>query len=208
MAQKNAGMHKVEDLQKEQLTLPYRDLDMMNIISKLIGVIGEDPTREGLKGTPQRVSDFWDEFINYKDDNIETTFEAVRDVDEIVLVPNICDWSMCEHHLLPFSVVANVGYIPGERVIGLSKIPRIVRRHCRALQLQERLTEQIATTLEDLIRPKGVAVVISGQHTCMQMRGVMAREASMTTSCMRGVFLANPSARQEFMSLLELERRG
>jgi len=176
-----------------------------DLTESLIYAIGDDPQREGLVDTPKRVAKFWKEFISgdHTEWEVNRSFEAVQ-VDQMIVVKGIRGWSLCEHHLMPFSFVAHVGYITGERVIGLSKIPRIVVRCARRLQLQERLTNDIADALEEIVKPKGVAVVIEDSvHTCAVMRGIEAREMSFTTSCMRGVFLGNPVARAEFMELIK-----
>lgn len=171
------------------------------LVRELLLAIGEDPSRPGLCDTPARVARFWREFI--EDDPFNnTTFESVK-VDEMVIVRGIRGWSLCEHHLLPFSFVANVGYVTGDKVIGLSKVPRIVKACSRKLQLQERLTNDIADALQKAVDPRGVAVVVEGWHTCAAMRGIESRESSMITSCMRGVMLDVPSARAEFMELIK-----
>lgn len=181
----------------------YIDKDEISgAIIQLLQAIGEDVNREGLIDTPNRVANFWADFINYSAGNTNTSFESVQ-VDEVIIVKGIRGWSLCEHHLLPFSFVAHVGYITGERVIGLSKIPRIVQKHAHKLQLQELLTNGIAQELEFTVKPKGVAVVIEGRHTCCEMRGIKAEGSTMVTSCMRGVFLGNPVARQEFLELIK-----
>ncbi len=166
----------------------------------ILDAINDDPQREGLVGTPERVARFWMDFINHNPGTIDVTFEAVQ-TDQMVVVKNIEGWSLCEHHLLPFSFTAHVCYVTGQRVIGLSKIPRIVQKHAHKLQLQERLSQDIADELMDVTGALGVGVIIKGQHTCMQMRGIKSN-GSMITSCLKGVLLANPSAKQEFMALI------
>ena len=173
-----------------------------HLITNLLDALGEDSARPGLRDTPTRVARFWTEFLDYEDENIYTVFESVQ-VDQMVVVSGIHGWSICEHHLLPFSFTANVCYVTGEQVIGVSKSPRIVKKCARRLQLQERLTNDIADELERVAKPKGVGVVLTNSvHTCMVMRGIEAHGSSMATSCMRGVMLANPVARQEFLDLL------
>lgn len=166
----------------------------------LLTAIDEDVTREGLRGTPARVARFWKAWVNFNPGDVETLFESVQ-TDQLVVVKRIEGYSLCEHHLLPWRFSCNVGYLTGEQVIGLSKIPRIVHKYAHRLQLQERLTNQIADEIEEVCKPRGVAVVVHGWHTCMQMRGIRARESTMVTSCMRGALLANPHARQEFFDL-------
>jgi GTP cyclohydrolase I len=166
----------------------------------LLTAIGEDVTREGLIDTPDRVARFWTAWMNFNPGNVETLFESAA-TDQLVVVRGIEGYSLCEHHLLPWRFSCTVGYLTGEQVIGLSKVPRIVHKHAHSLQLQERMTNQIADEVEEVCKPRGVAVVVRGWHSCSQMRGIKARESSMYTSCMRGVLLANPVARQEFFSL-------
>ncbi len=155
---------------------------------------------ENLKDTPARVARFWKEFLEYDPGNIEVTFESVR-VDQMVVVKDIPAFSLCSHHLLPMSLTVHVGYIPVERVLGLSKIPRIVQKYAHTLQLQERLTAQIATHVEEAAEPLGVAVVIQGVHSCMTMRGIRS-PGEMVTSDLRGAFRENADARREFFSIL------
>lgn len=169
-------------------------------VNMILNAIGEDVNREGLVETPNRVARFWKEFMFHDPGNIDVTFESIQ-TDQMVIVKDIDGWSLCEHHLLPFSFRAHVCYVTGKRVIGLSKIPRIVQKHAHKLQLQERLTQDIADELMAVSDALGVGVIIEGLHTCMQMRGVRSN-GSMITSCLRGVLLANPSAKQEFMSLI------
>ncbi len=177
---------------------PYLENRIRNILFD----IGEDPDREGLVDTPARVARFWREFINYDAGNVETAFEAVQS-DQMIVVKDIRGWSLCEHHLLPFSFNCSVGYIPHSKIIGLSKIPRVVYKAAHKLQIQERLCEEIANELNNIMHPLGLAVVIKdSMHTCSVMRGVKATGMTMTTSVMRGVFLANPVARSEFFQLI------
>ena len=171
------------------------------LVHALLEALGEDRDREGLVKTPLRVARFWQEFLEYDPGNVETQFESIE-TDQMVIVKGIAGWSMCEHHLLPFSFVAHVGYITGDRVIGLSKIPRIVQKHAHALQLQERLTAQIADELERIAKPRGIGVLIEGVHTCVVMRGIRSPGVTMTTSCMRGIMLGNPYAKDEFLRLV------
>lgn len=171
-------------------------------VRSILEVIGEDINDLGLIDTPSRVSRFWEEFIEYDPGNIGTTFEAIQ-TDQLIVVRNIKGYSLCEHHLLPFSFTAHVGYITNKRVIGLSKIPRIVQKHAHRLQLQERLTHDIAAELELLIEALGVGVLIRGQHTCMSMRGIQCG-GDMVTSCLKGVLLANPAAKAEFLQLIQM----
>ena len=178
---------------------------MVRLISDLLTELGEDPRRQGLLRTPVRVAQSW-EFLTqgYRVDLKEITNGAIFDeqYDEMVLVKRIRFFSMCEHHLLPFYGYCNVAYIPNGRVIGLSKIPRVVDMFARRLQLQERLTTQIAETLQEILKPRGVAVVIEAYHLCMMMRGVEKQDSLTTTSEMLGGFKSNPRTRQEFLNLI------
>jgi GTP cyclohydrolase IA len=166
---------------------------------ELLLAIGEDPDREGLLETPQRVARFWTEFIDHQEHNHEKTFEAVT-VDQLVVVRGIDVWSLCEHHMLPFHSEVIIGYIPKVRVLGLSKFARIARKHAHSLQLQERMIESIADDINRLTKTEDVAVLARAQHLCMQMRGVKA-PADMVTSIMRGQFSTSFDKRMEFLSL-------
>lgn len=168
----------------------------------LLRAIGEDPEREGLKRTPERVSKMYDEILaGYRTDPTRFVNEALFNVqyDEMVIVRDIEFYSLCEHHLLPFIGRAHVAYFPGEQVIGLSKIPRIVDMFAKRLQVQERLTQQIANFLDDLLHPKGVAVVVEAAHLCSMIRGVKKHDSRMTTSAMLGYFRENMASRVEFL---------
>jgi GTP cyclohydrolase I len=165
--------------------------------------VGEDPDREGLIRTPERVARMYDELTaGYHTDPIKLINDAVFDVDydEMVIVKDIDFFSLCEHHMLPFFGRAHVAYIPDGKVVGLSKIPRIVEMFARRLQVQERMTKQIADFIQEVLHPKGVAVVVEGAHMCSMMRGVKKPNATMTTSTMLGSFRDDPKTRAEFMS--------
>lgn len=180
---------------------------MMNLVSQMLTELGEDVERPGLVRTPERVAKAWHFLTNgYRTDLNDLVNGAIFEekYDEMVAVKNIHFCSMCEHHLLPFFGVCNVAYIPDGRVIGLSKIPRIVDMFSRRLQLQERLTQQIAETLNEVLRPKGVAVVMEAYHLCMIMRGVEKQDSRTTTSEMLGAFKNNPQTRQEFLNLMSM----
>lgn len=171
-------------------------------VAQILQATGEDPQREGLLGTPNRVARMYGELLaGYRTDPIALVNDALFDVhyDEMVLVRNIEFYSLCEHHMLPFLGRAHVAYIPNGHVIGLSKIPRIVDLFSRRLQIQERMTRQIAEFINTLLEPKGVAVVVEGVHMCSMIRGVKKHDASMTTSTMMGLFRNNPATRQEFL---------
>jgi GTP cyclohydrolase I len=185
--------------------LPQPEIDQESIVwamRQVLEAIGENPEREGLARTPERVAQMYTELLEgYRTDPVALVNEALFEVtyDEMVLVRDIEFYSLCEHHLLPFLGRAHVAYMPNGRVIGLSKIPRIVDLFARRLQLQERMTRQIADIVKELLKPRGVAVVIEGMHLCAMMRGVKKHEARMTTSAMLGVFRSNMATRQEFL---------
>jgi len=171
--------------------------------------IGEDPEREGLLRTPERVARMYDELTaGYHTDPIKLINDAVFDVDydEMVIVKDIDFSSLCEHHMLPFFGRAHVAYIPDGKVVGLSKIPRIVEMFARRLQVQERMTKQIAEFIQEVLHPKGVAVVAEGAHMRSLMRGVKKPNATMTTSTMLGSFREDPKTRAEFMSHITRRR--
>ncbi len=182
---------------------------MIDEIRSILQQIGEDPNRDGLQNTPQRV-DRAMRFLTsgYKMDPEELLNKALFDVayDEMVIVRDIEVFSLCEHHLLPFFGKCHVGYIPNGRVIGLSKIPRLVDMFARRLQVQERLTKQIAETINEKIHPRGVAVVIEAQHLCMIMRGVEKQNSVAVTSSMLGAFKDNQNTRNEFLNLVRIQR--
>ena len=179
---------------------------MKELIEKLLIELGEDPSREGLQNTPERVAQsmkfltggYW---VNIEELVNDALFED-PDTDEMVIIKDIDVFSLCEHHMLPFFGKCHVAYIPDGKIIGLSKIPRIVDAFGRRLQVQERLTSQIANSLNDILKPKGVAVVVDALHLCMSMRGVEKQNSYTTTSSMLGAFKSNPSTRSEFLSLL------
>jgi len=182
--------------------------EIQALIEQLLGLLGEDPSREGLLKTPERVAQAFRFFTQgYQQDVDEVLNGALYSVkyDEMVLVRDIDFFSLCEHHLLPFYGKCHVAYIPNEHIVGLSKIPRLVEIFSRRLQVQERLTVQIAETIQEKLKPQGVAVVIEARHLCMMMRGVETPNAVAVTSSMHGVFLNQQKTREE---LLELIRRG
>ena len=175
------------------------------LIKDLLKNIGEDPEREGLLDTPRRVADAY-EFLTsgYTKDIEDVMNEAVfnEKYDEMVLVKNIDFYSLCEHHMLPFYGKVHVAYIPDGKIIGLSKIPRIVDVFARRLQVQERMTQQIADTLAQYLQPRGVAVVSEAYHMCMMMRGVQKQNSSATASAVHGDFKDDPRTRTEFLNLI------
>jgi len=176
------------------------------IIKSLLGEIGEDPKREGLVKTPERVAKAWDFFSQgYQTDIQGIVNGAIFDEDcsEMVVVRDIEFFSMCEHHMIPFFGRCHVGYLPNSKIIGLSKIPRIIDAFSQRLQVQERLTTQVAETLMDILDPKGVGVVMEGRHLCMQMRGVEKQNSLATTSAMLGQFRKSAETRSEFLSIIK-----
>ena len=179
------------------------DLDLIeSSVENILESIGEDPGRQGLLKTPHRVAKSYQELLaGYRMDPRALINEAVFDVayDEMVIVRDIEFYSMCEHHMLPFMGRVHVAYIPSDKVIGLSKIPRIVELFSRRLQVQERMTTQIANYIDVVLNPQGVAVVAEGLHMCMMLRGVKKKDARMTTSSMLGVFRDDMSTRMEFL---------
>lgn len=178
-------------------------------ITTILKSIGEDPERQGLQRTPERIARMYNELTaGYHTDPIKLINGALFDVDynEMVIVKDIDFYSLCEHHVLPFFGRANVAYIPHGKVIGLSKIPRIVEMFGRRLQVQERMTSQIANFIEDILQPHGVAVVVEGVHMCSAMRGVKKANATMVTSTLTGIFKDNPETRTEFMNHLNRRR--
>ena len=184
-------------------TWPVEPLE--EVVRRLLELIGEDPDREGLQRTPERVARMFAELTEgYRVDPVALVNDALFDVsyDEMVVVRDIEFYSLCEHHMLPFFGRAHVAYIPNGKVLGLSKIPRVVEMYARRLQVQERMTEQIADFLEDLLHPQGVAVVIEAAHMCAMMRGVKKANARMVTSALRGAFRKDERTRNEFLSLV------
>ena len=179
------------------------------LIEKLLGELGEDARREGLERTPERVAKalrYLTSGYTQKVEEILNDALFVEEYDEMVVVKDIDFFSMCEHHLLPFFGRAHVAYLPAQRIVGLSKIPRLVEMFSRRLQVQERLTKQIATTLDEALRPRGVAVVMEGVHLCMLMRGVEKQNSKALTSAMLGVFRERAETRAEFMELIKSSR--
>ncbi|MDR2639479.1 MAG: GTP cyclohydrolase I FolE [Helicobacteraceae bacterium] len=176
-----------------------------NAIKTILTQIGEDPNREGLVKTPERVAKAYEAMtIGYSQNPAQVLGDALFESasSQMVLVRDIEFYSLCEHHMLPFFGVASVAYIPNGRVVGLSKIPRMIDVFARRLQIQERMTEQIADAIMDTVKPKGAAVLISARHLCMEMRGVQKQGAVTTTSALRGVFLKDIKTREEFTSVV------
>lgn len=186
-------------------TRPTRE-DAEAAVRTLLAWAGDDPAREGLVETPKRVAKAFDEFFSgYRQDPEEflrRTFEETEGYDEMVLVRNITLHSHCEHHMVPFIGRAHVAYLPDRRIVGLSKLARVVDLYSRRLQVQERLTVQIADAIDSVLKPRGVAVVIEAKHQCMSLRGVRKPCADTVTSRMIGAFREDPSTRREFLAMI------
>ncbi len=194
------GRHTEENVQEI-----IRKENIESAVRSILANVGDDPKRQGLLGTPDRIARMYDEVLGGYNVNLEKLVNgALFDVayDEMIVVKDIEFYSMCEHHMLPFFGRAHVAYIPSDKVIGLSKIPRIVEMFSRRLQVQERMTRQIADTIDEILSPQGVAVVIEGNHMCSMMRGVKKQEASMITSAMLGCFKKSDKTRNELFSHL------
>ena len=189
--------------------LTLQDASVQAIYAELLKRIGEDPTRDGLQETPKRMEKSM-AFLTqgYQQSVASVLHGALFDVDydEMVIVRDIEFYSLCEHHLLPFFGKAHIAYVPQGKVVGLSKLPRIVDVFARRLQVQERLTQQIAEAIEDAIQPQGVGVVIEAQHLCMMMRGVEKQSSLTVTSSLRGVFKTQLQTRSEFLELVQARR--
>ena len=180
--------------------------NLEKLVMQLLTILGEDPKRTGLEGTPKRVAKALSFFTKGYQQNVDDLVNGALfpiEYDEMVIVRDIDFFSLCEHHMLPFFGKCHVGYIPGKHVVGLSKIPRIVDVFSRRLQVQERLTVQIAESLKDKLKPIGVGVVIEARHLCMMMRGVEKQNTIAVTSHMLGVFRKQQQTRDEFLKLIQ-----
>ena len=194
---------------QEAANVPLADATMQQLYAELLTRVGEDPARDGLLRTPERMEKSMAFLTHGYHQSIEKVLhDALFDVDydEMVIVKDIEFYSLCEHHLLPFFGKAHIAYVPNGKVIGLSKIPRIVDVFARRLQVQERLTQQVAEAIEEAIHPQGVGVVLEAQHLCMMMRGVEKQSSNTVTSAMLGVFKSQLQTRNEFLSLVERSR--
>lgn len=172
---------------------------------EILRLLGEDPNREGLQKTPERIAkamQFFTQGYNQHPEEIIQSAMFTEDYKQMVVVKNIEIYSLCEHHMVPFIGKAHVAYIPNGKIVGLSKIPRIVESYARRLQVQERLTRQIKDCIQNTLQPIGVAVVIEAQHLCMSMRGVQKQNSITTTSDFTGAFMTNKATREEFMHLI------
>ena len=192
------------------MSKPTRE-EAQKAVRTLIEWAGDNPDREGLVETPKRVVKAYEEFFAGYDDDPEEilrkTFEEVEGYDEMVLVKNIRLESHCEHHIVPILGKAHIAYIPNNRVVGISKLARIVDAFGKRLQTQETMTAQIANTIEKVLEPKGVAVVVDAAHQCMTTRGIHKPESSTVTSCMRGIFKEDPRTRNEFLTFIKLPQK-
>jgi GTP cyclohydrolase IA len=204
-------MEYIED-DNETVDLESVNMDFetaRNAVHQLLQAVGEDPQREGLRNTPNRVARMYAELLSgYGTDPAKIINGALFNInyDEMVLVRDIEFYSLCEHHMLPFLGRAHVAYIPAGKVIGLSKIPRMVDMYARRLQVQERMTRQIADFVQGFLAPQGVGVVVEAVHLCSMIRGVKKHDARMTTSAMHGTFRANLATRQEFLENISRSR--
>ena len=187
------------------------EAEVHDAVRTMLAWAGDDPSREGLIETPKRVAEAYKEFFaGYETDPeeiLEKTFEEVEGYDDAVIVRNIRVESHCEHHMVPIVGVAHIGYIPKKRVVGISKLARLVDLYGKRLQTQETMTAQIADTIEKVLQPKGVAVVIDANHQCMSTRGVHKTESSTITSRMLGIFRTDNKAREEFISLIHSPKK-
>src|SRR6266852_8947788 len=182
---------------------------MEELIRELLKEIGEDPSREGLERTPERVAKAWRYFTSGYKQNVADILNGAlftEEYDEMVVVKDIDFYSVCEHHCLPFFGKCHIAYMPSKKIVGLSKLPRLVEMFSRRLQVQERLTTQIAQTINEVLQPRGVAVVMEAIHLCMLMRGVEKQNSKAVTSAMLGAFRDRPETRAEFMELIKSGR--
>lgn len=178
-----------------------------NAVKEILEAIGEDPNREGLKGTPVRVANMYAELLGGLEIDPKNNLKVFHEnYDEIVLLRDIPFYSVCEHHMMPFIGKAHIAYLPRGKVLGVSKLARTLDCFARRLQLQERLTAQVADFLMENLKPEGVAVVLEASHGCMTVRGVKKPGAEMVTSALRGIFKKDPRSRSEVLSLLRVER--
>ncbi len=178
---------------------------MENLVKKLLMNIGENPNREGLKSTPKRVSNTYKYLTSgYNIDIKDVINKAIyhENIDDMIVIKDIEFYSLCEHHIIPFFGKVHIGYIPNGKIIGLSKLPRIVEVYSKRLQLQERLSNNIATAINDILTPKGVGVIIEAKHLCMMMRGIEKQNSVTISSSMLGLFKEDPKTRNEFLSLV------
>jgi GTP cyclohydrolase I len=194
-----------DDVYRDEITPPEGSPELVANVRELLGLIGEEPERDGLLNTPSRVARSWAFLTSgYGLDPRAVVGDAmfVADYDEMVVVRDVEVYSLCEHHLLPFYGRVHIAYLPSEKIVGLSKLARLAEVYARRLQVQERLTTEIATAINDILEPKGVGVVMEAKHLCMMMRGVEKQESAAVTSCMLGRFRTDARTRGEFLSLI------
>lgn len=180
----------------------YRSINADMAIEPILNFIGENPNREGLVDTPKRYLKFLVDFLNPEPFQF-TTFQN-EGMDEMIIVKDIQFNSLCEHHMLPFMGYGHIAYVPNGKIVGISKLPRVLEMFSRKLQNQERITNQVANFLMENLKPKGVAVTLKAMHTCMAIRGIQKPDAWTITSSMKGVFLDNKSCREEFLNLIKM----
>ena len=205
VASKSRNIRKIADSDKIEIEAPAQIKDIEPTVRKLLSQLGENPDRNGLQETPKRVAKALTYLTQGYHQDIDTLLNGALfpiQYDEMVIVKDIDFYSLCEHHLLPFFGKCHVGYIPRKHVVGLSKVPRIVDMFSRRLQVQERLTVQIAHTIQEKLNPHGVAVVMEARHLCMSMRGVEKQNTVAVTSEMLGVFRKQQGTRDEFLKLI------
>jgi GTP cyclohydrolase I len=193
------------DTYRTEVEVPEASPELVENVHEMLRLLGQDPSRDGLVKTPSRVARSWafltsGYYIDPRDVVGDALFEA--EYDEMVVVRDVEVYSLCEHHLLPFFGRVHIAYLPSEKIVGLSKLARLAEVYARRLQVQERLTTEIATAINDILEPRGVGVVMEAQHLCMMMRGVEKQESSAVTSCMLGRFRTDARTRQEFLSLI------
>ena len=207
VASDRLGYRPLPTPRRTEVPLPQVNLalvDSEELIREILVRIGEDPDREGLQQTPARIVRSWEEIYGGYEQRAEeilvTQFCAGK-YDEMVLLRDVEFYSTCEHHMLPFYGKAHIAYLPNNKIVGLSKLARLLEMHARRLQVQERLTQEVATDLQRILQPRGVAVMIEGKHQCMCCRGVHKKEGTMVTSCLLGDFKENLATRSEFLAL-------
>lgn len=203
---KNIKMNLDDDDNNVQLNITEQSLEnLMQSVSSILNEVGEDPNREGLLKTPLRVAKAYKFLTKGYDEDIEKLLNGAifnEHYDEMVIVKDIDFYSLCEHHMLPFYGKCHIAYIPNGKIVGLSKIPRIVEMYSRRLQVQERMTREIGDMINKVLEPKGVAVVSEAKHLCMMMRGVEKQNSIATASCMLGRFKSDEKTRSEFLKLI------
>ena len=193
---------------KSPLDKPIDGERIARAVNEILLAVGEDPEREGLRDTPQRVGRMYTELLaGMRQDPVEHLNSVFNeDYDEIVLLRDIPFYSLCEHHMMPFIGKAHIAYLPSGKVLGVSKLARIIDCFARRLQVQERLTSQVADFLMDNLKPEGVAVVMEASHSCMTIRGIKKPGSAMITSALRGIFIRDPKSRSEVLGLMNIDR--